>query len=65
MLAKGSMSLVWKEKNYKRVKYMHQLLTISMCILHIESFLDNNENSREKLDTMIQQNNYDLSSISS
>ena len=54
VLAKGSMSSVCKGKNYKRTKHMHQLLALAMQILHFESLLDRNTDSRDTLDIMIQ-----------
>ena len=56
VLAKGSMSSVCKGKTNKRAKHMYQLLALVMQILHFESFLDKNKDSRDTLDTMIQQN---------
>ena len=35
---------------------MHQLLVLVIHILHFESFLDKKKDSRDTLDTMIQQN---------
>ena len=39
---------------------MHQLLALAMQILHVESFLDKNKDSRDALDAMIQQNEINI-----